>query len=339
MANKIIFAGGELDSMQIISGNPVESTTAGNFSSGYARLAISCPTSTDIVRGLFIDGSSALVNAVTGETLWFHCEHKHAADSSTVQNWIEFIDTATGYPYLSVRCFAQNFVSLAGNTGTGASPTWTELTGTRITHNGSTLNTFDISWTLGSPHSVSFYVNNNLVATATFTQASATSIGGFTCRGHGSNRTLYYSQLMATTGIPTVTGKVYSARASAAGASNTFASGAYTDITEAVLSDATTMTSTAAGQKYTLTCTDIAVPTGYTIQSVFVWARAKNGGASPTNLKSVIRQGGTDYSSPNMVGMGIGFMAVGAQYATNPAGGSWTQTNFNSIELGAESAA
>jgi hypothetical protein len=339
MANRIIFAGGEIDCLRITSGSPVEVTTAGSFDPTYARCSISMTSDSELARCYFIEPDSSLANVVTGETLWFHCEVQMAEDAGVNRGLMELIDNATGYAYFAFRCPSQNNICVAGNTGTGAVPVWTTLAGSTVTHNHSARNIVDMMWTLGSPHQIAFYWNNNFMASGTFTNAGAVSIGGFTLRAMSDSRASRWSQFLVTVGIPTVLAKVFSARPSAAGASNTFASGVFGDISEIAYNDVTALASNAAGQKYTMACSDITVTTGYTIQSVFLWSRAKHGGASPTNLKQVIRSSGVDYPSPNGIGMNIGMHPIGAQFATNPAGGAWTQTNFNAIEIGGESAA
>ena len=328
-----------MDCLRITQGSPAEVTSAGTYDATYCRCAVSMTDDAAGARGYFVGPTSALDNVVTGETMWWHCEMQFAEDASTVRDIIQFIDVATGYPWLSIQSGPQGYVSLRYNSGTGAVPVWTIIPGTQIYHNHATKNVVDIMWTLGSPHTAALYWNNNFLASGTFTQAGATSIGGFTLRALSDSRPSRWSQMLCTVGIPTVLAKVLSARPSAAGNSNTFASGVFGDISEIVYNDVTALMSSAAAQKYTMACSDITVPTGYTIQSVFLWARAKHGGASPTNLKQVIRSSAVDYPSPNGVGMNLGMHPIGAQFATNPAGGAWTQATFNAIEIGGESAA
>lgn len=337
MADKIIFTGGELDCVRIMSGSPIEGGSAGvQYDSAYARCAIRHPLTTDVTRGMFIDESSAYVNVVTGETLWFHMEFMIDNDAASVINLWELIDVATGFPFLAIRCTSQNVLALVGNTNTGASPTWTPIVS--FSQANATKHEFDIKWTLGSPHQVEIYQNRNFLGSGSFTQAAATSIGGFQCRALSSTRAFNISQILATTGIPTVGSKVMSSRASGAGNSNTMVSGVFTDINETVTSDLTSMISDTAGQKFTLAMSDITVPTGYTIKSVFTWSRAKHGGADPDNLKHLIRASGVDYQSPSLAGINVGYMPLGAQWKQHPVGpGNWSNALFNAMEVGAES--
>lgn len=333
---KSIFAGGEMDSVQIVSGTPTTDTTASRFDSTYARCAITVSGSA-VLRGYFLDESSAYTSVTTGQSLWFHIEAAHQIDSGNVTNVIELIDSSN-QPWVSIRQVAQYNFAVAWNSGTGGSPAWTEITATRFNHNGSTRNIFDLKVTLGSPHSVEMYLNNNLVGVGTFTQASLTSLSRFNLRPAESNRSMSYSQIYVTEGIATVGAKVNSRSASAAGTTNTFTSGAYTDVNENVHNDTTNMSSNTAGQVYTHAYQDTTVPGGYGIRSVFTWARGKNGGLAPNNFQHACRNGGTDYFSPNVAGIGIGYMPLGAQWANDPATSApWTQTGFNNAEFGGKS--
>lgn len=335
---KYIFAGGEIDCVRIRGGTPSDQASAGYYNATYSRSGIRC-YDIDVIQGYFINDADALVDVVTGETLWFRINAVHAIDGGNNINFIELKDKATDYAWLALKQVAQFYWAVAYNSGTGAVPVWTEIAATRFNHNGSGENRIVVKWTLGNPHSVDLWVNENPIGSGTFVQNSAVSIGCFRGQGFAGNRNIHFSQIAASEGINLVGSIVASARATAAGNSNTFAVGVYTDVNELTHNDTTVMQSPTAGQAYTLTYSDIAVPAGYAIGSVFTWARGRNDGISPLNFKHVCRRAGADTDSNNVANIQVGFMPLGAQWAADPAGGNWNQANFNAAEWGGKSVA
>lgn len=81
---------------------------------------------------------------------------------------------------------------------------------------------------------------------------------------------------------------------------------------------------------------DVTVPTNYAIAAVFHFILGKNDGAAPVNIKSVVRQGSTNYDyATNVPGISTGYAALPARYDVDPATGlPWTQSGFNSAEFG-----
>jgi hypothetical protein len=192
---------------------------------------------------------------------------------------------------------------------------------------------------LGSPHQYEVYHANSLVMSGTFTAAGFTSCSQVQLTGNASNMYCSWSEVLVTRNIPTVLAKVNSRVASGAGNVNNW-TGAYTDVNEATISDATLLSTVNVGDKFTFAMQDAAaVPTGFGIRSVFQWSRAKVSGAAPNNLKHVIRQSGVDYDSPNVAGINYGLGPVATNWGANaPGGGAWSKTIFDAIEMGAKAA-
>lgn len=337
MANETLFGGGELDSLTIVGGSPSESAAA-VFDGSYARRAILTTDQNAIVRHNFLDSSSAVATVVTGETIWVHFEVYFGGTANT-QQIVKLLDSSN-QPWFAIQGGGTTgTLRAAYNSNTGASPTWTALGAGAFTTGSDAVKRFDIKLTLGSPHSYEVYYADNLVASGTFTQASLTALAGVQYNGFSDGTDCYWSQMMATRGLGTVTGRVNTRAFSAAGNSNNFTSGAYTDINEGALNDATAMVSDTAGQVYTLTIDDTTVPAGMYIPSVFTWARGRNNGASPTNFQHAIRRSSTNYFSPNVANISASYGPLGANWATDPSGGAWSQAGWNAAELGGKSIA
>lgn len=334
----VLFAGGKLDSL-VIAGTTVDSTTAGTFDGAYTDASISTREyPSNYISNTFRDSSGAATTVTTGQTLWFHCDVE-LTHTTTANTAILFVDGSLN-PWFQLRATTSTGVfGLYGNTGTGGSPVWT-LLGSTFTLTLNVRITIDISLTLGSPHSATLYVNGSAVsgATGTFTQASLTALAQFYCSGTRTGNDSYYSQILATEGIPTTGAKVAYTKATGAGTTSGW-TGAASDINETINSDVTTLTAASAGLKSTFAWGDVSVPVGSVIKDVFIWSRAKNDGAAPTNIATVVRSAGTDYAGSNMAGIGVAFAPALDRRPTDPATGvAWTQTGWNAAEVGVLSA-
>lgn len=343
MADEVLFAGGRLDSLTVISGAPTENGSPGSSygEAAYVDAVVRCSgTTQEVVAAIFRDSSFSPADVVTGERLYLHWDTGSVGTpGTTIRTLLQLIDSS-GFPWLAMRATGTSGrMGLYYNSGTGASPVWT-LLGSDWAPAGGAKITYDIMLTLGSPHSVTLMQDNAtvLVAAATFTQASLASLRQANFGTLVSNQQQSHSQILITRGIPTFGAKVKYSRATGAG-SNSGWSGAATNVNEAVNSDATFDSTTSSGAKQTYAMGDVTVPSGFEIKSVFNFVRAKNDGTAPNNIKSVIRSGGTDYSSANLSGIGLTFASLGFRYDTDPAtSAAWTQAGWNAAEAGYESA-
>lgn len=338
----VMFCGGRLDSLTVVGGSPVEVTTAGTFDSSYADSSVRCVGTTDIIQATFLDASNTPVDLTTGQTGFIHWEQHHDQDSGSYvganQNGVVLVNSA-GQPWVAIRSSAAGGpFGLYYNSGTGASPVWTQVGTTTFVQVINTRYTYDLKITLGSPHTIELSRGGSVViAATTFTQAALTALRGWRASSYfaavGVNA--FYSQIMATEGRSTVGGKVKYSRATAAGG-NTGWTGAYTNVNEAVNSDVTIDTAATAALRQTYAMGDVTVPSGYSIATVMHFLRAKNDGAAPANIKSAVRQSVTNYDyASNMPGIGTSFAPLAARYDTDPAtAAAWTQSGFNSAEFG-----
>lgn len=342
MPAEVLFAGGRGESFYGISGSAVEGTTVGRFDSAYADCFLVIGRSDVVGHDLFTETANVLTptSVVAGEVLWAHWEAYISNSPATGGGGnIIVLRNSAGVDWVAVRCVTSNSTTFGiyYNSTPGGTATWV-LTGSTYSF-GAGLFTLDLKFTIGSPHTVELFLNGSSILTGSFTDAGLTNIGKVKYSGNEQSSGNGISQVMVTRDIPTIGGKVKTARATANGA-NTAWSGAFTDVNEVVGSDATYAYSTTAGQKESHAMTDVTVPSGMEIKSVFHWMRAKNDGSSPTNIKSLLRSGGVDYSTGNLSGIGLGYASVGARYNTDPGTGiNWTQSGWNAIEAGYESAA
>ena len=129
----------------------------------------------------------------------------------------------------------------------------------------------------------------------------------------------------------------------AAGASNTFATGTYADIDEAgIYSDTDFMASTTSAQQYSCVTSDLSTAAqSYLVDGVVIAYRLQKGGSGPQNLKGLVRIGGVDYfSSASVPAIVTAFGYSWADFPQNPAtSANFTPTEINTVgfETGAQS--
>lgn len=112
--------------------------------------------------------------------------------------------------------------------------------------------------------------------------------------------------------------------------------GTYTEIDEAVYSDADFVNSPTADQ-VELFAQSTTVPTGYVVQAVVVTARAKKGSSGPANLQLAVRSNGTNYFSSSQA-LDEGYGAHFNVWETDPAtSADWTTSAANAIQFGVKS--
>lgn len=345
MPAEVLFIGGRRESVALITGSPVDTTTSTRYDTNYADASLYLNTNDVVQHSLFSQSSNVLsaTTVVSGETIYVHFDfvHNSGASTRTTINLVELRDSS-GFPWLGIRGASGNGgYRFVYNSGTGASPVWT-LIGANFTLTAGVRYTLDVALTIGATHSAALYQDGSLIQNGTFSQASLTNIAAVryssVADSGTSNNNTHLSQLMATRDISTIGAKVKYSRATGAGA-NTGWSNSHTSVNEVVGSDLTVQSAASAGLKSTHAMGDVTVATGFEIKSVFHWLRAKNDGSAPTNIKSVLRQSAVDYSTGNLSGIGVGFGPIGARYDTDPSGSPWTATSWNAIEAGYEAAA
>lgn len=330
---KILFAGGRLDSLAFTSGTTEYNSNTGRFDTTYTDAAVYCLSSAHIWTATQVDATFTPYDLANGETGYYHWDMSLITSGSAVT--VVWLADSSNQPWLALRSTTTSGTyGLFYNSGTGASPVWTQL-GSSFTVTQLAIVSMDMVLVKNSAgtHSASLYYNNTLVSTGTFTAAS---LAVRALRGSIGPVDAYYSQIMITEGKSTIGGKVKYNRPSAAGANSGW-TGAFTDVNEAVNNDATANASATAGQRQTYAMQDVTLPSAaYSIQGIWQWVRAKNDGAAPANIKLTVRISAVNYdTAANIANVGLGYSNSGTRWDTDPStSAAWTVANWNAAEAG-----
>lgn len=340
---RIIFVGGGLDSFTGVSIAEI----AGFNDTTYA------PSALDINNGQASWGIATCRDPVTlafttvaaGNTWNGHFSWNFTNPYANGNNQC-FVNDSAGFPWVAIRCNGGSpTFGLYYNSGTGAAPVWTQLGANfAMPQNSAPYQRIDIIIGIdpaGTNHIATVYNKEVQQATGTFAQAAFTNIQTMQifAGGGAANHCMVWEVAMSEN-LALVGGRIGYSLPTAAGA-NAGWTGTFNQVNPVVCTDATSNTAAAAALKTTYAFGDIVIPAAHQIASVWHWMRAQNNGASPGNIKSVCRSGGTDFpaaiNSPNL-GLGLGPIAM--NYNVDPNTGlAWTQANFNAAEFGYLSAA
>lgn len=337
----ILYAGGRLESVRVVAGSPSDSQSSGSYDSGASDASLFVPNGAEVSCPLF-DATMAATSVQAGHTLYFHMRARVGASGTNgdSRDLVIFYGT-DGFPWIKWYHGGGGVVYLYQNTGSGASPNWTQISsGVNI---GTSIVTLDFAIALGAsgtPTVCSMYLGDNYQAAGSGSVTFATTPA--LASVHllpGDSSGGYYSQLAASQDLSLVGTVVKTMRATGNGA-NTGWTGGYANVNEKGDNDSTADLAATAGLLQSYPQTNVAVPTNYSIVTVFNWMRAKNDGSAPANIESVARVAGQNFVSGDLSGIGVGYSAVGYRYDVNPATGlPWTQADWNApVELGYGSA-
>lgn len=345
MPKEILFAGGRRETITIVSGNVTEVTTAGTYNTTYSDCALQVQGAGNVFKAELYSETTRNLSKVSisgaGSKLFVHVAVNYGASAFVPSNRIIELVDSNGFPWFGIRGSGSNNTRSFGiywNSGTGASPVWTQMGTPDALESG--VVSLDIEFTFGAPHTVNVYQNNSLWKSGSFTQGSFTNVAEVRFGGTSSNGaqpTVWFSQILITDNIPTIGSFVRTTRPTAVGANAGFTDN-HTAVNEVVVNDATFQSGNTVGVRTTHVMSDVVVPTGFEIGSVFLWMRAKNNNISPVGVKSVLRSGGIDYATPEIDLINFFYSPVGARYDLDPLGVSWSEAEWNGIEAGYEMA-
>lgn len=347
MTGQVLYIGGRLPTVTVVSGTVVDNDNAEYINTTYTDAGIDTGSTPGVARGYFYDPASAPLlvpyAAVTGSTYYFHAQLglRYAIDETHSWPLLQLVDAA-GDPWIQLN--TNGFLQY--NSGTGVAPVWTNLHTTAWTFagfNSSAPEAIDIilAFSGTGTHQITLAFGGvAVVGPVSFTQASL-GLAGFIL---GSN--IYaggptvWSEILCTQDLSTVGAHVAVSRPNGAGTHSDWA-GTYTDVNAALTQTTTVNQATTAGLNQTYTMSNITVPTGYVIGSVFEWLYAKNDGGSPANIEAICTPAGTDYTSGDLNGISVTFAGIGSRYDVNPAtSAAWTQAQWNApTDMGFASAA
>lgn len=337
MANFDVFVGGRLEGV-IATSNAVSLDINGfGFDPAYSDCSLTIPQGGSFRYSFWDESGATGYEVPAGNYVMAHAEVYLQQNNLT--DIIYAIYDQTGRRCVGMWGDGNGNYLLVHNTGTEAAPVWTPLGGGFAFNpfNG-TLGTVDLQLIIdaGGDHTAMLVCNNNLVQQTTFSDGSISGATGVyhASLSHGSS---FWSQLLARQNGNTIAAHVKTTRATGVG-TNSGWTGTYTDVNEPLTNDTTVNQAVTAGLKQSYPMANIAIPTGYLVSSVFYWLRAKNGGASPENIKSLVVDGGTEYDgaanmTPNPI---LPYSSVMERYDTSPATGlAWGQAEWNApVEFG-----
>lgn len=328
-----LFGGGEMGAFVPSDANVIEVTASGTFDSTLARCSIAVATSV----------SYAESQAWTSEDdLWLHFDVKQtsANNNSTIQSVGVLVDGSNVERFRLACNTADNSAgtglwALQYNIGAG----WVDF-GTQFTASFSTLQTIDVHIVCNSASgSGALYLSGTKRIEGTAVDLS--TITGLTkLRLYGKTTTIgatnYFSQVLVSD-ESTVSARLKTIPPTSAGADAAW-TGTYAEVDEIVYSDLDFINSSVADQVETFAHTT-TLPTGYSVRSVLVTARAKKGGSGPTNLQLALRSGGTNYFTGSQA-LDSGYGAHVGIWNTDPAtAAEFTSSAIASLQFGVKSIA
>ena len=310
------------------------STAAAAFNSTYTDQSVSIGNSVSHFFTDFQTGNGVDDFVTTGETLWARFDGYYSGGSFNT-NMAVLVDNSDQMLF-RLRVNSSTVTRIEYNSGTLATPVWTQL-GTNITTASGTLYTWVIKLTIdaaGTAHAYEIYKNGVLELSGTFSMALLTRVDAIKF-GDTSNTGCYIFQVLASVGISLVGSFVAAIKADGA-RSNSGMTGAFTDVNEVTLNDATVVSSNTAAQRTTFSMANLPALGSLTVgtEQRHCFRANNDGGAGPQNLKSVVRNSGVDTVGSVVSGMGTGFATFNVAYNLTS-----TQINTAGFELGWESSA
>jgi len=338
MAARNLFLGIKAFQAIAVVGTIVDSTVDSvSWDSAYtdASVLINRDTSIQIA---FTDDAGAAVSTASGEVLEVRWDDFISTTSSNIPSLLVFQNASDQSLFRFTYTASGTLYSLQYNSGTLASPVWTNVTGSptystaafyvRATHN---LKLHINGGGVGN-HTVEYYRDGTLVASGSFTMALLTVVSRVTFGGALGNVARRISEVFVATDKNLIGSRVPSIKASGAGASSGM-TGVFTNVNKIIGSDATAVSSATATQRTTFAMSNLpALPIGTIIDGGSRHSfRARASAVAPSNLRSVIRQAGVDTLTGNIAGIAVGYLPFAIGY-------TMTEAQIDAVELGWESA-
>lgn len=331
MATRNLALGVKAGFLRSVVGTVVDTTTASARNATYVDSAVTFGNNASGIFD-FTDDTGVSASAVAGETLSVRLDAQ--GSSGTGVHDVFILLNASDQMLIRLRQMSGTSVQLMYNSGTLASPTWTNLgaawakvSGALVTYN------LELVIDAGGNHTAKMYMGGvEVLSPTSFSMPLLTSVDAIRLGGIASGQQVNLSQLFCATDTNLVGSFVPSLKATADGA-HTAWTGTYTDVNEAVGSDTTLISSATSGQKESFAMSDVVVPSGTTIQgAVRHTFRARNSGVTPSNIKPLIREGGVDTVGSDVSGLAVSYGTFVVPYVKTAA-----EINDPGFELGWES--
>lgn len=308
------------------SGNAVEETTAGRFQNSYGIRAAAFVNSLTSTEWL---GTEAGLGSFT--TFW-HRGFFYCGSMASARTLFEYSNASTT-PVFRLQTTSTDVIQAQYWNGSA----WVNI-GSTWAHTFNTLYKFDCKIICGASGSFEWYVTSNMSVDPTLALSGSASMVSVTDIDRIKT---YATHASSTAGNPrnsewiwgdeSTIGHRYAFAAPTGNGTYTAGSGAFTDVDEAVTSDADLSTLAANGDAETYTHSAMTLPAG-AVKAVQIETRLRNVAGGAQNVKARIRVGGVDYDqASNYAGIGTSFSNYRARWATNPAGGSWTSTTAGQV--------
>lgn len=325
----ILFCGGELD--DFVSSGVAATTSAATFRSAYARCSLLISGSTwptYNAKAAFAASSDFSVSARVYFGAGFSAGQPFLWLATGGSTRLRIRATST------VNSFATTTIYLDSYTSGGVATT---LQTSTLTITNSTLYRFDLIVSYGVSGRVRLYIDQVLYLDYS---------GDVTASGSTTLNEVYFGSVSTSTFTANISEVIVCTQDSrtlslatlapnAAGTTNTFTSGAYTDIDETTASDTDVAISSTTGQILQVNCT--GMPTGWSNLSVVAvknLASAAKGATGPSKLAIGVRTGGTDYYETATALDGGYTNPPFKIWELNPVTGvAWTTTEIDALQL------
>jgi hypothetical protein len=284
--------------------------TSGQYDHTFARCATRSPDAAS-----YMDTPNVGAQA----DFWLHCETViHGYNySSTQERSIELLDSGG---IAQLRITVTYNATQQWNVDKWNGSTWVTLKSFTSSNSLQVVDLHVVSNT--SSGSIDLYIaGTKRLSTGTVDLSGLSGVAQ--CRMWGNNPSFGgayqdYSQVVMAT-ESTIGMRVSTVPMTGQGATHTFDTGGYTNIDEAVYSDADFVQSGTAGQVELFTGTSVFNLSGYSVRAVALTARAKTDGSAPTHFRFQLRSGGMTYDNGADLPLDFGYGNFCAVWENNPA--------------------
>lgn len=321
MTNSVIYRGGEIDSVNVISGSASISTAPSQRDAAYSDCSLGLFNN---VYGQYfynpetgIRESVSAPDALCGMCL-FHTES--GGGSGPILTILDEGDRP------AIRVFNETGIriQLQRNTSGTGTPSWQVLA--EGSSSGSIYIAFKVKF--GASGEYALYINGDLSGSGSFSDTLPGPLARFT--SGSSNTTSYISQFQFSRNKSMVNARVLTRKASGAGASSQM-TGTYADINKIFPNDSTAIISDVVGQISTFTYQSVTVPEGMEMDGdVWLWQRGKNDESEPSSMKVLDITDSVTTKSANLP-FDVGFQQMPAVFD------NMTPEKWNSGQRGFES--
>lgn len=324
----ILWAGGEDIDFQFGSA-PCVNTTAGTFRSAYARSALTACAANSIVASTPFLGGAVTSAWVSGRVYYttpsYALKFFGLGRSGTSGSLFVGLDSITNPTKVALYKFD----------GT----TWTKLqaeTGSSLVTSGITKIDMQVI-NYGASATVNVYVNGATAAVITYTgdvtAGGTTNLDQVVFTNFGIAGYYYgsYSELIVAD-TDTRSLSLATLAPNAAGDTNQWASGTFSNINPNTINDASLISDGTASNNFQANLTDL--PTGsFSVQAVKISARAVKSSTGPASLKVGVKTNAT-ISVPAATALQLTFGQVETLYQTNPVTAlPWTSSDGNNLQI------